>query len=229
MRRTYISPEYEYKKVYGSFNMLEKSSFFGSKMLEIEDKLEIKNENIIYYQNVNSEQLDLAAERSLPQVVYNTISDKGTNHTLFLDDSQKDVDRNGNTAWILDIEIKTILENYIFATMKKWRSFEGVTNEMTYDSNVNSALSDYIEKNVMSRYKFSKIELYIKPIELLTLGRLKFSNTYDVNIETPENIFTKFQTETDSNDKDIRLKFYQSKPGNNFSFSYYYNLYFEKL
>lgn len=229
MRRTYISPEFEYKKVYGTLNMLEQSSFFGSKMLEIEDKIEIKNENIIYYENARSEQIDLAAERALPQKIYNTVTDKGKNHKLFLDDSQKSVDRNGNTAWVLDIEIKTILENYIFATMKKWRSFEGVTSEMTYNGNVNLALSDYVEKNVLNRYKFSKIELYLKPIDLLTLGKLKFNNNYDVNIENSDNLFTKFQTETDSNDLDVRVKFYQSKPGKQYSFSYYYNLYFEKL
>lgn len=229
MRRTYISPEFEYKKVYGTYNMSEKSSFFGSKMLEIADKIEIKNENIIYYQNANFEQIDLPAERAFPQIIYNTVSDKKTNHTISLDESQKDVDRNGNTAWIIDIELKTILQNYLFATMKKWRSFEGVTNEMTYDSNVNLALSDYIEKNVLNRYKFTRVELYVKTVELLTIGRLKFNNTYDLNIESPENLFTKFQTETDPNDIDIRLKFYQSKPGNAFSFSYYYNLYFEKL
>jgi hypothetical protein len=229
MRRKYISPEFEYKKVYGTLNMLEQSSFFGSKMLEIEDKIEIKNENIIYYQNSNSEQIDLASERALPQIIYNTVSDKGKKHRLFLDDSQKEIDRKGNTAWVLDIEIKSILENYIFATMKKWRSFEGVTTDMTYNGNVNLALSDYIEKNVLNRYKFSRVELYLKPIDLLTLGKLKFNNNYDVNIENSDYLFTKFQTETDSNDLDVRLKFYQSKPGSQYSFSYYYNLYFEKL
>ena len=46
MRRTYISPEFDYKPIFGTMNMLEQSSFFGSKMLEIEDKIDIKNENI---------------------------------------------------------------------------------------------------------------------------------------------------------------------------------------
>jgi hypothetical protein len=229
MRRTYISPEFDYTKIWGTFNMMEQSSFFGSKMLEIEDNLQIKNENIIYYQNSNSEQLDLIAERNLPQVVYDTVLDKQRNHRLFLDDSQIDTDRNANTAWILEIDIRNILENYIFATMKRWRSFEGITNNMTYDGSVDAALSDYIKKNVINRYKFSRVEFYLKSTDLLTIGKLKFVNTYDVNIETETNLFKKFQTETDQNDLDIRLKFYQSKPGGQYSFSYYYNLYFEKL
>jgi len=47
MRRTYISPEFEYKKVYGTFNMKEESSFFGSKMLEIDDILELTEQSIV--------------------------------------------------------------------------------------------------------------------------------------------------------------------------------------
>jgi hypothetical protein len=229
MRRTYISPEFEYKKVRGTLSMSEESSFFGSKMLEIEDRIQIKNENIIYYQGTNGEQIDFAAERNLPQVIYNTVADKGSNHKLFLDDSQKEVDRNAKTAWVLDIQIKTILENYLFATMKKWRTFEGVTNDVTYNKNINFALLEYIDKNVINRYKFSRIDFYLKPIDLLTIGRLKWQNNWDVNIENSSNLFKRFQTETDTNDLDIRLKFYQSQAGSQASFDYYFNLYFEKL
>ena len=46
MRRTYISPEFIYQKVNGTFNMQEHSSFFGSKMIEIDDEIVIKNDNI---------------------------------------------------------------------------------------------------------------------------------------------------------------------------------------
>jgi hypothetical protein len=81
MRRTYISPEFEYKKVHGSLNMLEQSTFFGSKMLEISDKIEILNENVVYFQLPNGEQLNLEAEKNLPQVVYDTVLDKQTNHS----------------------------------------------------------------------------------------------------------------------------------------------------
>jgi len=58
MRRDYISPEYKSVRVYGTFNMLEESNFFGSKMLEIEDSIIISNQEIIYYQNENGEQID---------------------------------------------------------------------------------------------------------------------------------------------------------------------------
>jgi hypothetical protein len=30
MRRNYISPEFEHKEVYGTYNMVEESNFFGA-------------------------------------------------------------------------------------------------------------------------------------------------------------------------------------------------------
>ena len=88
MRRSYISPEYQTKAVYGTLNMLEESTFFGAKMLEIEDSITIDTLDIIYYQNQNGEQLDLSIESSFASIVYSSSDDKKSNHTLVLDPSQ---------------------------------------------------------------------------------------------------------------------------------------------
>ena len=76
MRRSYISPEFKYDKVFGTYNMLEQSSFFGSKMLEIEDTISISNQSILYYQTSNKEQLDISVENSLPSIIYVSSDDK---------------------------------------------------------------------------------------------------------------------------------------------------------
>lgn len=230
MRRTYISPEFEYVSVNGTTNMVEQSSFFGSKMLEIADSIQIKNENVIYYQMPNNEQLNSTIEQTLPQLVYDTVADKSKNHRLFLDESQTETQKNGNTRWILDIDIRTILKNYIFANLKKFRTFEGVLNNSVVDKNVNSAILNYIDNNVLNRYKFERVEFFYKNTDLLTIGTLKYKNEFDVNIElVPNSLFTRFQTETDPRDEDIRLTFYQDKSSSQYSFKYYFNLYFEKL
>ena len=54
MRRTYISPEFDYKPVYGSLTMEETSVFFGSKMIKIEDSVDILNENGVQFDSNNS-------------------------------------------------------------------------------------------------------------------------------------------------------------------------------
>lgn len=230
MRRSYISPEFSYNRVFGTFNMLEQSSFFGSKMLEIADKIQINNENVIYYQQPNGEQISLNVESALPQVVYDSVADKGVNHTLILDESQSETQKDGNARWILEIKLRNVLRNYIFANLKKFRTFEGVEGFMVVDKNVNSAIFNYIDNNILNRYKFSNVEFFYKPVDILTVGGLKYNNKYDVNIEiVPNTKFTKIQTETDSEGIDVKVIFYQDKPASQFSFNYYFNLYFEKL
>ena len=190
MRRTYISPEFDYVPVHGTLNMKEQNSFFGSKMLEISDRIEIKNESIIYYQQPNGEQKDPSVEFTLPQIVYDTVLDKQNNHKLFLDESQTEIQRNNNARWILDINLKVVLRNYIFASLKKFRTFEGVENGIVLNKNVDSAIYNYIDNNILDRYKFSKIEFYYKSFDLLTSGGLKFKNIYDPNIEIfPNSLF----------------------------------------
>ena len=230
MRRTYISPEFLYTPVFGTLNMVEQSSFFGSKMLEIADSIEIKNDSIIYYQIPTGEQIDFEIESALSQVVYDTVADKGINHTLKLDESQTESQKNGNAKWILDINLKSVLRNYVFANLKKYRTFEGVQNSMVIDKNVNSAILSYIDNNVLNRYKFSRVEFFYRSVELLTTGGLKYSNTYDVNIElVPNSVYNKIQTETDPEYVDVRVSFYQDKSASQYAFKYYFNLYFEKL
>ena len=55
-----MSPEYSNTQIYGTFNMVEESNFFGAKMLEVEDSIYVSNQNIIYYQRPTGEQIDLA-------------------------------------------------------------------------------------------------------------------------------------------------------------------------
>lgn len=229
MRRNYISPEFEFQRVYGSYNMLEQSSFFCSKMLDIEDSIVISNENIIWYQQINGEQFDLNVESSNAPNLYNTVNDKKINHSLILDESQSVRDRELRAAWILDIELKVILKNYLFATLKKWRTFEKVANNFTLSKKVDTAISEYIDKNVLNRYRFDKVEFYLEPVNLINFGGLQYVNTFDSSIENPNNLFTKIQTETDPNFIDVKLKFNQTQPASSFNYKYYFNLYFSKL
>lgn len=229
MRRTYISPEFIYNKVHGTLNMNEHSSFFGSKMLNIDNSIIIKSDNITYYQLAGGEQIDFYSESSLSPVTYNLVQDKKDNHTIILDESQTDYQLNNNTQWIVDIKIKDILTNYLFATMKKWRTFEGVRNNMTLFNQVDTALLQYIKSNVLTKYSFTKIEFYLQSVDLLTIGGLRYNNQFDSTVETNENLWTKFETETDPNGLDIRLKFSQPKPSTSYAFNYYFNLYFDKI
>jgi hypothetical protein len=226
MRRSYISPEYNSVKVYGTFNMIEESNFFSSKMMDIEDVLNLSTLDIIYYQNKNGEQLDLSIESSFNPIYYSIIGDKLSNHTLDFD-VQSNSQKNTNTKWVLTININNILSNYLFATIKRWRSFEGIRNQMVRSGDVNIALSDYIRNNVLDRYKLSNIDLLISYKDLRNQNLLRWKNNWNENLDNKSS-FRKVTAETSTDGSIVKLFFTQEKSSSEFSFDYFFNLNFEK-
>ena len=229
MRRSYISPEYQTKAVYGTLNMLEESTFFGAKMLEIEDSITIDTLDIIYYQNQNGEQLDLSIESSFASIVYSSSDDKKSNHTLVLDPSQPKYQLDNNTRWILTIDLKTIITDYLFATLKKFRTFEGIKNDMNIYANTDTAIKSYINYNILNRYRYKTIQLYVNYVDLRNQNTLRYKNTWDKNSINTSNLLTKLQTETEFDESSIKVTFNQEKPSSTYRFDYYFNILFEKI
>ena len=229
MRRTYISSEYSNTKTYGTFNMIEESNYFGSKMLEIEDSIYIENQNIIYYQRPSGEQINLSAETSIDSLVYSAPVDKQINHSLVIDDTQTNYQRDNNTKWIMDIKLNDLLSNFLFANLKRYRTFEGLKTSITRTNDVNTAIREYIDKNVSNRYKLNKIDFYIKYKDLRSQNVLRFKNTWNTTIGIDSNKFQKIQTETAFDGSSIRLLFNQEQPSTQYTFEYYFNILFEKI
>ena len=229
MRRDYISPEYKSVRVYGTFNMVEESNFFGSKMLEIEDSIIISNQEIIYYQNANGEQIDFSIESSLQSYNYSSITDKEQNHTLVIDDSQPLYQKTENTRWILTIDLGKIIKNYLFANLKKYRTFEGIKKDMTIYDDVNVAIRNYIDFNVYDRYKVETIDLYVSYKSLRNQNILRLKNTWNKNITDVENKLTKVQSEYSTNNSIVKLTFNQEQPSKDFSYDYFFNVNLFKL
>ncbi len=228
MRRNYISPEFQYNYLNGTMNMLEQTSFFGSKMLDIEDSISISNENIIYYQSQNKEQLNFLLEKNLDPIVYNSIVDKLNNHSIISDDSQGLAQYESNAKWIVQIDIKTILNNYLFATLKKYRTFEGVKNNMTLFNNIDSGINDYISKNVLNRYKYKSIDFFIEYRSFSEDGTIRYQNNF-IEISNKNSLTTKIQSIMDDKQNNLKVIFNQEKPASLYNFNYYFNLFFEKI
>ena len=229
MRRTYISPEFNHNDIYGTFNMVEESNFFGAKMLEIEDYIYIDIQNIIYYQNNNGEQIDLASEQTLESNVYSSSSSKDLYKSLILDESQSSYVKDNSTRWILNVNLRSILVDFLYAELKRYRTFEGIKNTMTVNNDVNSSLKKYITENVINRYKFSRIDLYIEYKDMRSNSLLRFKNNWDNLAYNQQNQFKKIQTETQFDGSSIRVMFNQEKPSTLYNFNYYFNILFEKI
>ena len=229
MRRSYISPEYTELSSYGTFNMVEESNFFGAKMLEVEDTISISNQNIIYYQKSTGEQVDISIESSLTSQVYSASDNMKSHQTLVLDPTQLNYQKDGNTKWVLTIDLKDILTDYLFAIMKRYRTFEGISNNLTRTNDVNTAIRQYISNNVLNRYKFSKLDLYVSYKDLMQQNVLRYKNTWNSNIVSDANLLKKAQKDLSFDESELKIYFSQEKSSSQYNFDYYFNILFEKI
>lgn len=229
MRRSYMSPEYSNTQIYGTFNMVEESNFFGAKMLEVEDSIYVSNQNIIYYQRPTGEQIDLAIESSLPTQVYSASDNMKSHQKLTLDDSQLDYQKESNTKWILNIDLRDILSDYLFAIMKRYRTFEGISNPLTKNNDVNTAIREYISNNVTNRYKLSRLDLYVSYTDLRSQNVLRYKNNWKSTIISDSNLLKKKQMDVAFDESTLKILFTQEKPSSQYNFDYYFNILFEKI
>jgi hypothetical protein len=228
MRKKGISPEYNYLSVPGSFNMLEKRSFFGSKMMDIEDTIYLDNRDIVYYQQSNGEQVDLNQELSLDSYIYSIRTNKLNNHKLSLDPTQSELDKNNKTKWVVEINLRNILKNYIYAQLKNKRTFANILNSNTIEKNVNMSINRYIDYNIIDRYDYSNIEFFLEYKSLNDNNIKRFETNYDYLIENNSNRFKSIRTIFSNDRSFVRILFTQQEDSKNYTFDYYFNIVFNK-
>jgi len=224
-----MSPEYSNTQIYGTFNMVEESNFFAAKMLEVEDSIYVSNQNIIYYQKSTGEQIDLAIETSLPTQVYSASDNMKSHQKLTLDDAQLDYQKESNTKWVLNIDLRDILSDYLFAVMKRYRTFEGISNPLTRTNDVNTAIREYISNNVTNRYKLSRLDLYISYTDLRSQNVLRYKNNWKSTISLDSNLLKKKQMDIAFDESTLKVLFTQEKPSSQYNFDYSFNILFEKI
>jgi hypothetical protein len=228
MRRNYISPEFTYNGQYGTMNMIEETSFFGSKMLYIQNYISVDNQNIVYYQNSNNEQVNFSIEKNSSPIVYSSFSDKQKNHTIIIDPTQSSAQKNYNTKWLVTIDIKTILSNFLFATLKQSRTFNGITNNMTIYNNINASINEYISKNILNRYEFSSIDFYVQYQSFVQNGTLRYNNSF-IELNDSTYLIKQLQSTLSQSGDSITINFNQSQDSASYNFNYYFNLYFKRI
>lgn len=229
MRRSYITPEYNRRLVSGTFNMLEESTFFGAKMLEIEDMIEINDQDIIYYQNSNGEQIDEAIESSINSYIYSISDDKLKNHKIEKDISQSISQLDDNTRWNITIDIRKLLINYLFSSLKKYRTFEGLKTDKIIYNDIDTTIYNYINLNIVNRYKFKSVDLFINYKDMRIQSLLRYNNIWSLNANNISYKFIKIQTETEFDDSKVKLTFSQSNSSKTHIFEYYFNISFERI
>lgn len=219
MRRTYISPEFKYIKKQGTNSMQEIKFPLGSKMIEIEDVINIDDSSIIWYEKETGEQLNLNSELTSSPKILNLEEIKFNSHQI------KSIDNKNK--WEIEIDLFKIIDSYIFANIKNARTFEGITNQDVIRGDVNNSIYDYIRLNILSRYKFEDIIFWLRWNKLTEQNKLKLKNNFNKNSKTNFNLYTKIETIVENNKLIITLN--QEKDFNEFNFDYYFDLKFSKI
>jgi hypothetical protein len=98
---------------------------------------------------------------------------------------------------------------------------------MTIYNDVDIALNEYIKNNVINRYRFSQIEIFIEYKELLTNDILRYKNIWNPNISKDSKL-DKFQLIQVIPDSLLSIRFEQ-RPSSQFAFEYYFNILFDKI
>ena len=222
MRRTYISPEYTNFNIVGTFSDEQLNNFFSSNILNLEDIVDINDNDIVWYQTNSNEQYDISIESSYSPYIYSLSDDKNNNSKLIKENKLN----SKNIIWKININSKEILSNYLFAVLKKERTFEGVKNSMTISNNVDNYIRSYIKKNIINKYKYVNIEFFIEYKSIGVSNNNIHKNNWDNRINRGF-LFNDYKTIL-KNNIDIELLFNQ-KDANKYSFNYFYNIKFKKI
>lgn len=212
MKRSAIIPNQKHIPVSGTKNMREIKNLLGSKAMLLENNIRLDSRDIIYFQKLDGEQVSLTQEINNPPTVYSLSKDKQNNHSLFFDDSK----------WVLEIDIYKILINYLFASIKKARSFNGILNSSTLNNSVRLAILDYIDKNIIDLYSFSEFELFVEYYSLDNPNRFLRNNIFSSDVNTKQQNFTLDLSNV------LRVEFTQLKDIEKFNFNYYFNINFSR-
>jgi hypothetical protein len=172
MKSDLIISRYKTKKIIGTKSSYDDRTFFGSKMIDIEDSILIDNGTIQYSEVYNTEDKRNNGYQHFEDVdniekiyLVSLFDIKDNNHTITLG-SQSNIDLRLNTNWTILVNWRDILVEYIFLKLKEARTFKTINFENVLSENINLYIKNYIRNNLISRYNLESLDFYIKYFDL---------------------------------------------------------------
>jgi hypothetical protein len=182
MKSTLIIRKFNTTPTIGTMCTKEIKSFFGSKLVDIEDEIYVNDISIQYSEvvdktNVSKDHYQYLNNSVLqPETVILKSLDnvKFENHSI---DVYSQSDRpNNNFEWILNINVKNILREYLFLRLKESRVFKCIKTTNVIDNNINNYIYGYIDTNILNRYNMSYINFYVQYLDVLNKTTLYTHN-----------------------------------------------------
>jgi len=238
MKSDLIITRFKTEPVIGTKSSFDPKTFFGSKMIDIEDEIIIDESNIQYSEtqntgNTNSNGYqyynDIDFLEKILLVELTETKDKFHNIILL---SQTTIDLQNNTNWNILISWKDILSEYLFYRLKEARTFKAIKYTDVLSENINLFINKYIEVNILNRYQFSALNLYIEYLELDDDDinkdpNLLFNPVFTTDVKKDENLITNVNATVF--DTIINVNYKQTESSQNKMFNYYFDLVITKI
>ena len=238
MKSDLIISKYKTEKIIGTKSSFDARTFFGSKMIDIEDSILIDDSEIQY-----SELFDTTDKRNNGYQYYVDLDNaekiylislfdvKNDYHTTTLD-SQSGVDLRLNTNWTILVNWVDILIEYIYLKLKEARTFKTIKFQNVLSENINLYIRKYIKNNLINRYGFNSIVFYIKYFDLDGGDddkdpNLVFNPVFDPSIKSEENQVKNVNTTVFPEILNIQYK--QTESSQYKKFHYYFDLNIDKV
>jgi len=247
MKDSLVLKTYKTEDINGTYNMNEEKSFFGTKLMDIDDEIYLTDKSIQYLEvqksGTTSETKNNGYQYSEINLfeeslyIMDIVALKYDNHTISKS-LQLKIDEEQNTRWEININIKEILIEYLFAKIKESRTFKSLNYENFSNKNINKSIKNYIYYNLLDRYEFDNIDLFIKYIDIEnnhiyeTSAIKQYDPLFNQSIELPEYKITNTNIKLDLYlDKlaPIKVNYFQTKSSLQYKFDYYFNLKFKKI
>jgi hypothetical protein len=243
MKSSLILKKFETDGVPGTMNVKELRTFFGSKMLSMENNIIINNDAISFSyvdggKNTGFQYFD---KENIPddweQEYVENLTDLKLSNTSLTLLNQSLADLNNNTKWRLEIKANNILRDYLFYKIRESRVFQGIKYSNFYNKGINESVYNYIDLNLKDRYKFDGIDLYVKYFDIPKQSStrtgilLQFQPNFTENVYLPENKIANFSfiSLDEYKFEKIIIHYYQTKPSITYKFDYYFDLKFVKV
>ena len=241
MKSNLMLKKFSTNAIPGTMNQRELRTFFGGKIIYSENSIYINDDTINYsqvYSNYNNgyQYYDI---NSIPPdwetPFFENLTDlKANNQSLSLF-NQTAIDLNNNTNWQITINGSSILKDYLFFKIKEQRVFKVINVNDLYSKDINNAIYEYITYNIFGRYKLDKINFYVSYYDISSQNifsniLLQYNPTFNVSVYKPENLTNMTVVNYNAYNFDtITIQYNQSKPSNQYSFDYYFDLNFVKI
>jgi len=244
MKNDLILKRYNKETDNGTKNMNEVRSFFGSKLIDIEDTIIIDNKSIQYTElqdsvNDGFQYYDNKSFGTLEVPILRNLSDlKEQYHTIKIL-NQNIQDLENNTKWNIEIDIKKILKDYLFVKIKEARSFKSIKKINTKNrGGINLNVYKFIDYNVLNRYEFDKIDFYVKYENILNKSTMfqqlltQYNCQYDDKLFDSVNIVKDYslsRIDQFENLSKLKIVYNQTKSSIDYKFNYYFNIFYKKI